>query len=140
MEEQGRLEKIELVKLAADGRKGEVKMDLNHPSMGRLQVELNINGDAVKAVFHTDTQAVKAVLEGSMQDLKDAFSEQELELENFDVRSDGDGRGRSYKEGGGPFDPFEGSLGDGGDGGEYLHEAGNVVTLPLKMEGLDIFV
>ena len=140
MEEQGRLEKIELVKFAANGREGEVKMDLNHPSMGRLQVELNINGDAVKAVFHTDTQAVKAALEGSMQDLKDAFSEQELELENFDVRSDGDGKGRSYREGEGPFDPLEGSLGERGDGSEYLHEADKEIGLSMNLEGLDIFV
>ena len=124
-------DRIEFGRLAANGRQGDVRIDLNHPSMGRLQVELNIDGEAVKAVFHTDTQAVKAVLEGSMQDLKASLSGKELELENFDVRSDGEGWEGSPGGREDPFDPLEESLGEIDDGGKYLYEADKGMGLSI---------
>ena len=83
---------VTLSRMMSDGMKGEVKINLNSTSLGRLQVELSLQGNEVKALFLAESNNVKGILENNMQDLKNALSDKEMNLESFDVTTDSRGR------------------------------------------------
>lgn len=78
-------------KLVSDGTKGEVKITLNPPSLGRLQIELSLQDNNVKALFVTESNSVKSILESNMQDFKDSLSDRDVNLESFDVSTNSKG-------------------------------------------------
>ena len=138
-EEAGEMERVELTRLSMKGQRGEVKMVLNPPSLGRLNVELNISDDRVSAVFHADSHAVKTVLEANVQNLREALSVQDLELEGFDVRTDEGGREGLNGERSTSFDRREGAWEDVPGSAEEIKAPDESGSLSLKVAGVDIF-
>lgn len=138
-EEPGGMERVELTRLTMKGQRGKVKMVLNPPSLGRLNVELNISADRVNAVFHADSHTVKTVLEANMQSLREALSVQDLELESFDVRTDGGGREGWNGERPALSDRREGAWEDVPGSAEEIEDPDEGSPLSLKVAGVDIF-
>ena len=136
-EEPGGMERVELTRLTMKGQRGEVKMLLNPPSLGRLNVELNINDDRINAVFHADSHAVKTILEANVQSLRESLSVQDLELESFDVRIDEGGREGWNGERPASSDRREGA--DVPGSAEEIKDPDEGSPLSLKMAGVDIF-
>ena len=77
-------------KLVLNPEKGEIKIELNQSTLGRLKVELSIENSQLQAVFHADSPESKSVLEAGMQDFKESLDKQGLDLTGFDVFSDSD--------------------------------------------------
>jgi len=85
---------MEVARLKLDASRGEVRMNLNTLTLGKLKVELSMHENQLKAIFHTESQAVKAVLDSNMNNLKDSLAEQKMDLESFDVHADSSGHER----------------------------------------------
>lgn len=89
---QEETERIELSRFVMKGGKGKVKMELSPPSLGRLKVELSLNDNQLRAVFHSDSNLARAALECNMHSLRDSLAVHDMNLESFDVLTGGSGR------------------------------------------------
>ena len=138
-EQPGGMERVELTRLSMKGERGEVKMFLNPPSLGRLNVELNISDDRVNAVFHADSQAVKTILEANLPSLREALTAQDLKPGSFDVRTDSGGREGLHGERAATSDRREGEREDLSKNGEEIHNSDENSPLFLSVTGVDIF-
>lgn len=57
-----------------------------HPAeLGSLKIELQVEGDRVRATLHAQTQQVQEVLERSLPQLRNALAEQGLKIDQFQV-------------------------------------------------------
>ncbi len=55
------------------------------PNLGKIDIELKVQGDHVKATFVASSQAVKSVLDSSMADLRNSFSDAGFGQGDIDV-------------------------------------------------------
>jgi len=132
-------DEIELNRLAVNGKRGEVRMELNPPSLGRLQVEFALADDKLRAVFHTDSLSAKGLIEENIQSLRDSLGKQSLNLDSFDVFSENEG-GKSWNEGTYEAEKMSRSIKEGLPEAEEVPAVmGGDRGLSQEGEGLDVF-
>jgi len=86
------MDTMDIMKQIMDYMKIQVKPDMSHlemqlhpESLGTLQVNVAAKDGAVTAQFITQNEAVKAVLESQMIQLKESFAEQGVKVESIEV-------------------------------------------------------
>jgi flagellar hook-length control protein FliK len=65
-----------------------ITMNLNPEELGRVRLELTVEGDRVRAQFHAQSQQVQEVLEKHLPKLREALENQGLKLDEVRVSSD----------------------------------------------------
>jgi flagellar hook-length control protein FliK len=65
-----------------------ITMNLNPEELGRVRLELTVEGDRVRAQFHAQSQQVQEILEKHLPKLREAFENQGLKLDEVEVSSD----------------------------------------------------
>lgn len=76
---------MDYMKLQVKPDMSNLEMQLHPASLGTIQIQLEATGDAVNAHFITQNEAVKAVLEVQMIELKQQFQEQGVKVEAIEV-------------------------------------------------------
>jgi len=70
---------------ATDGRGGTIKLRLHPRELGVLQVQLEVQGNALTAKLEAETPAARALLVESLPVLRERLAEQGIRIEQFDV-------------------------------------------------------
>lgn len=73
--------------------KGEVRINLDPPSLGSLRIHISVENQLVKANIITEAPIVKGIIETNLGQLKDALLQHGLEVDRFTV-SVGDNQNR----------------------------------------------
>ncbi len=68
--------------------KSSITMNLNPEELGRVRLEMSVEGDRVRAQFHAQSQQVQEVLEKHLPRLRDALESQGLKLDEVRVDAD----------------------------------------------------
>jgi flagellar hook-length control protein FliK len=86
---------------------GSLTIKLNPPELGEVRIQLQMNGSVVRAQFDVSTNAVRALMQQQMSQLREALEQQGLTVEQLQVQTasasadanetdaDGDDEGRS---------------------------------------------
>jgi hypothetical protein len=84
-----------------------IRIRLHPPSLGQLRMEVSVNSDSVRTLMVAESDVVKGIIEANVNQLKQAFKEQGLRMEQFNVHvNNGQGQGGmassnwSFKQGG----------------------------------------
>jgi len=132
--------KDEVARVAVNSQKGEIRMELLSTSLGRLRILLTLNENCLKALFHTDSSAVKEALQGSMVQLRDSLAGKDMNLGDFDVQTgDRDGLGGQNEE----FGNGKKGLnwwGDEGGRDKYINEVNIRTKRNIVPGGIDVFI
>lgn len=88
-----------------------IRIRLHPPSLGQLRMEILVTSDSVRTLIVAENNVVKGIIEANVNQLKQAFQEQGLKMEQFNVHiNNGQGQGGaassnwSFRQGGeGPF-------------------------------------
>jgi len=71
-----------------------IRIRLHPPSLGQLRMEVTVNSDMVRTFMVAESNLVKGIIEGNVNQLKQAFQEQGLRMEQFNVYvNNGQGQG-----------------------------------------------
>jgi len=70
---------------SANGESGRMVLRLQPAELGSLKIELQIEGDRIRANLHAQTQQVQEVLERNLPQLRNALAEQGLKIDQFQV-------------------------------------------------------
>lgn len=73
------------LKMAAKGKGGEIRMQLQPQYLGKVKVKLELESDMAKATFLVENQSVKEMLQKSVSSLEKAFQEQGIEVSSVEV-------------------------------------------------------
>ena len=84
---------VSKVSFKVTGGQEEIKIRLEPPSLGSLQLKISVEGKTVNAVIVADNNITKEIIQSNLQQLKDSMAEQGLKLDNISV-SVGDGSSR----------------------------------------------
>ncbi len=116
--------------------KGEVRINLDPPSLGSLRIHISVENQLVKANIITEAPIVKGIIETNLGQLKDALLQHGLEVDRFTV-SVGDNQNRSDNRYGRPSFAEMNSLSAAGELGGLEDDSR---TLLSGMNIVDIFV
>lgn len=105
---------VQIAKEASDGQR-DVRIKLNPPHLGQMRVELQMSDNRVNAIIHLDNRAAAQQLGDQLQSLRQAFQDQNLDLEDVQVEVGSD-QGQNPGEEGQDFLAGQDS-GNGGPGG-----------------------
>ena len=87
-----------LVMMASKGQQ-EAKIRLDPPELGRLGINLSLNGDELSVRFHTTVMPVRDIIESRFDQLRASLSDQGLNLVNVDVETGQQGAdSRQYQD------------------------------------------
>jgi flagellar hook-length control protein FliK len=75
---------------------GQVRMRLHPPELGSLQLSLRIEGTTVFAEMQVETTSARDTLMKNLPILKDRLAEQGMQIQQFDVRADGNFDGGNF--------------------------------------------
>jgi flagellar hook-length control protein FliK len=75
---------------------GQVRMRLHPPELGSLQLSLRIEGTTVFAEMQVETTSARDALMKNLPILKDRLAEQGMQIQQFDVRADGNFDGGNF--------------------------------------------
>ncbi len=71
-----------------------IRIRLHPPSLGQIRMEVTVNSDMVRTFMVAESNLVKGIIEGNINQLKQAFQEQGLRMEQFNVHvNNGQGQG-----------------------------------------------
>jgi flagellar hook-length control protein FliK len=73
---------------SANGETGRMVLRLNPGELGTLKIDLQIEGDKVRANLHAQSQQVQEVIERNLPQLRNALAEQGLKIDQFQVDVD----------------------------------------------------
>jgi flagellar hook-length control protein FliK len=73
---------------SASGETGRMIVRLNPAELGSLRLDLQVEGDKVRANLHAQTQQVQEVIERNLPQLRNALAEQGLKIDQFEVEVD----------------------------------------------------
>ena len=62
-----------------------VRMELNPPQLGTLDMDLLVSHDRVRMIIMTDSQDVRNLLQGNMDQLRSSLEQQGLKMDGIDV-------------------------------------------------------
>jgi len=81
-------------------RSGQQKlsMQLYPPSLGKIQVELSVRSNELKAVILTESSQVKQLLDTNIDQLKACLQSQNIKVENISVMVGGDGTRQQFDQ------------------------------------------
>lgn len=79
------LKRVARALASAQERDGEIRLRLSPPELGSLRLELRVDGGAVVARLHAETEGARAALLDNLPLLRERLSEQGLRIERFDV-------------------------------------------------------
>ncbi len=103
--------------MAARGRE-RVTLQLHPASLGKLKLQVSLEKHSVVAEMMTDSTAVRDLVNGQLQTLKEALMEQGFHLERFEVHLREEAVGQGSRDTGSTFrEAFRESLGDRPEGG-----------------------
>ena len=89
---------VEYIRLAVARKQSEWRLKLNPPSLGQLEVHLNVKGDALTVRMSAETEAVRGLIEAH---LRNNLSERGLRLEALNINV-ADEQGFGFAFGGQP--------------------------------------
>lgn len=120
----------------ADGG-GQVRLRLHPPELGSLQMSLRIEGTAIFAEMQVETTSARDALMKNLPVLKERLSEQGMQIELFDVRSDGNfDSGASGANSQGTQD--NGNSGSSRQSSRYVDAINNRLSLPGMSDEAEI--
>ncbi len=73
---------------SANGETGRMVVRLNPAELGSLKLDLQVEGDKVRANIHAQSQQVQEVIERNLPQLRNALAEQGLKIDQFQVSVD----------------------------------------------------
>ncbi len=73
---------------SANGETGRMVVRLNPAELGSLKLDLQVEGDKIRANIHAQSQQVQEVIERSLPQLRNALAEQGLKIDQFQVNVD----------------------------------------------------
>ena len=73
----------------------EIRIQIRPESLGEVKLQIQVDGNVVTAHVQVANQQVQKIIEGSLQSLKDALSEQHLQMGSIDVQVRSDTGGSS---------------------------------------------
>jgi hypothetical protein len=73
-----------LVLMSANGEQ-RTRLNLHPPELGRIHIEISLEGNRLSAVLVTETQAVKELMESHLGNLRQHLAQHDLHLESFQV-------------------------------------------------------
>lgn len=85
-----------------------VRMELNPPQLGTLDMDLLVNHDRVRLVIMADGQDVRNILQGNMDQLRSSLEQQGLKMDGVNVfvqdrHASGQGNHNAHPQGGGQY-------------------------------------
>ena len=85
-----------------------VRMELNPPQLGTLDMDLLVSHDRVRLVIMADGQDVRNMLQGNMDQLRSSLEQQGLKMDGVNVfvqdrHASGQGNQNAYAQGGGQY-------------------------------------
>lgn len=79
---------VEQAKLLQRGTDSQMIIKLNPEHLGQLSLKVSVNGNGgVTATFHTDNAQVRAILETTMNQLRQQLDEQGIKVDNVEVHT-----------------------------------------------------
>ena len=88
----------EYIKVHVKPETTEMELQLHPASLGSVKVQLASNGGVLSAIFTTENEVVKAVLETQLVQLKENFEQQGLKVESVEVNVSAQGFERSLDQ------------------------------------------
>lgn len=113
----------EYIKVVVNADTTELELQLSPESLGNVKVQIASRAGVLTATFITENEAVKAVLEAQMIQLKESFEQQGLKVESVEVNVEA----RS----------FERSLDQQGQEQQSLEEADKRTSRRISLSGLE---
>jgi len=107
---------VKLAQEASDGQR-DVRLKLNPPHLGQMRVELQMSDNRVNMVIHMDNRAAAQQLGDQLQNLRQAFQDQDLNLEDVQVEVGSDQDGQAQED----QSDFMAGNGSGGEGTNGPH-------------------
>lgn len=75
-----------IMNMAKDGKSGMTRVQIYPPELGSVNIKFQIKDGSVKAEIITQQEATKRIIEKSMPELKNIFSDENLNVESFTVQ------------------------------------------------------
>jgi len=90
---------VSKVSFKVTGGQEEIKIRLEPPSLGSLQLKVSVEGKIVNAAIVADNNITKEIIQSNLQQLKDSMTEQGLKLDDISVLvGDGSSRDKDMDE------------------------------------------
>ena len=90
---------VSKVSFKVTGGQEEIKIHLDPPSLGSLQMKISVQGKTVNAAIMADSNITKEIIQSNLHQLKDSMADQGLKLDNISVLvGDGTSRDRDFDE------------------------------------------
>jgi flagellar hook-length control protein FliK len=84
--------------IRGNGQNNEIKMRLEPPSLGTVRMNITTQGEIVKTSIFAESHVVKQVIESNLSQLKDAFADQGLKVDSFEVLVGGEPGFKNQKQ------------------------------------------
>lgn len=98
-----------------------VRINLEPPELGKMQIRLVMNGSDLNAVIQTESAEAKELLTRNLNSLRQVLADKGVSVENFDVSSEAD---HSFSEQPGTQEAFAGASRTGNGAGGIAGETG----------------
>jgi len=84
---------------------GRVKLTLNPPSLGTLDMDVRVRSNRVEVTVMADNKDVRQILQTHLSDLKSALQEHGLQIDQFNIQWQDGSQGSAFRQyaGGNPF-------------------------------------
>jgi flagellar hook-length control protein FliK len=79
------VQRVERAFAAVGNRGGSIRLRLNPPELGSLQLEITVRKGVMKARVETETPAAKNLLMDNLSLLRDRLAQQDIQVQQFDV-------------------------------------------------------
>ncbi len=95
---------------------GRVKLKLNPPSLGTLDMDVRVRSNRVEVTVMADNKDVRQILQTHLDDLKNALQDRGLQMDRFNIQWQNGSQGRNFREyaGGSAFWGNDGGSNAGG--------------------------
>jgi flagellar hook-length control protein FliK len=77
---------------------GQVKLTLNPPSLGTLDMDVRVRSNRIEVMVMADNKDVKQILQTHLSDLKSALQEHGLQIDRFNIQWQDGSQGSTFRE------------------------------------------
>jgi len=77
---------------------GRVKLTLNPPSLGTLDMDVRVRSNRVEVTVMADNKDVRQILQTHLDDLKNALQDRGLQMDRFNIQWQDGSQGRNFRE------------------------------------------
>ncbi|UPQ87244.1 flagellar hook-length control protein FliK [Vibrio sinaloensis] len=117
-----------------------IDIRLDPPELGRMQIRMNMNGDAATVHFTVANQQARDVIEQSMPRLREMLAQQGVQLGDTSVQQQASGQQQKRYAEGGQGNPGQGGSSQGFQGEENLEPDINLdLNVAAKRDGISYY-